>query len=216
MTTRKLLALSATLAAACATPDGSTRKPPSGSRAALVVMDMQHDFLAPDGKLPVAADQVDGMVAAANVLVDTAVQKGLLVVYVVNHFRRSQWLSNLFRHSAALEGSAGAGMDERVHQVSDRVFVKSQRDAFTNPAFGDFLRQQGVGHLLVAGVFADACVKATVQSALASGYHVTVVSDAVGARDERTRQKALGCMRRAGAEVARAAGLTLQLSSASR
>lgn len=52
------------------------------------------------------------------------------------------------------------------------------RDAFSNPAFGDWVDGQGAGAVVLLGAQTDFCVAATVKGAIARGLGVTVVSDA--------------------------------------
>ncbi|WP_318036909.1 isochorismatase family protein [Mesorhizobium sp. AR02] len=58
------------------------------------------------------------------------------------------------------------------------TFAKSVRDAFSNPAFGDWVARQGAGAVVILGAQTDFCVAATVRGAIARGLGVTVVSDA--------------------------------------
>ncbi|RUZ80194.1 isochorismatase family protein [Mesorhizobium sp. M7A.F.Ca.US.006.01.1.1] len=64
-------------------------------------------------------------------------------------------------------------------QAADEpTFAKSVRDAFSNPAFGDWVAGQGAGAVVLLGAQTDFCVAATVKGAIARGLGVTVVSDA--------------------------------------
>jgi nicotinamidase-related amidase len=58
------------------------------------------------------------------------------------------------------------------------TFAKSARDAFSNPAFGDWVAGQGASAVVLLGAQTDFCVAATVKGAIARGLGVTVVSDA--------------------------------------
>jgi nicotinamidase-related amidase len=55
------------------------------------------------------------------------------------------------------------------------------RSSFANTDLDRQLRQQGITHVIVVGLFADACIKSTSRCAMKLGYHVTLVSDATGA-----------------------------------
>jgi nicotinamidase-related amidase len=172
------------------------------TKTAVLALDLQRDFLEEAGRMPVARNQVDGLVVAANAVIDRAAAKGVPVVYVLNEFRRSDWLLNLLRRGAAVVGSPGAELDPRVHVVGSARFPKWQTSAFTNPALDAFLREQGATHLVTLGLYAPHCLRATVAAALERGYEVTVVSDAVAAASDRSRDKALERMKRGGASLA--------------
>jgi nicotinamidase-related amidase len=85
------------------------------------------------------------------------------------------------------------------HGADARVFAKCRADAFTNPALQTFLKERGIHNLIVVGVMAEACVRATVKGAIRLGYQVTVIPEAVPS--DRQWKKVLGFwdMRRAGA-----------------
>jgi nicotinamidase-related amidase len=187
-------------------PLGSTSGPPIAAyptpRTALLVMDLQRDFLADDGRMPVARDQVTGMLDATNALLARATELGLDVVYVRNAFSEWDVIGNLARNGAAVAGSDGARLDPRVRAVGNAGFTKDQPDAFSNPELDAHLREHEIGRLVVAGVFADQCVRATVLGALNREYQVTVLSDGVAAATDRDREQALVGLVADGAEVA--------------
>ncbi len=160
--------------------------------------------------MPIAAPQVAPLLAVANRLIDAAASRGVPVVYVVNAFPRSQFILNFFRHCAAVADSAGAEIDPRVHvRPGATVFRKARGDAFSNPELDAFLRKSGVQHLVIVGVFAPACVRATARGALRTGYRVTVVGDGVGAASDGARERALSRMAADGVAVAKAEAVAL-------
>lgn len=181
------------------------------SESALIVLDLQRDFLEEGGRMVIAAQQVAPVLGVANGLIDDAVAKGVPVVYVVNAFPRSQHILNFFRHGAAVAGTPGAEVNPRVHRAPDAAsFPKERGDAFSNPNLDPFLQKNGVRHLVIVGVFAPACVRATAHGALGRGYRVTVVSDGVGAASERARDRALARIASDGAVVVRAEATVLR------
>jgi nicotinamidase-related amidase len=58
------------------------------------------------------------------------------------------------------------------------VFGKTIDNAFSQPALGAWLDENGVGHVILAGAQTDECVEATLGGALDRGLEVTVVADA--------------------------------------
>lgn len=169
---------------------------------AAVVMDMQVDFLDSSGKLPVEQSQVDTMLEATNQLTAKLLEQGD-VVYVVNHFAPED-ITNIFRNGAAVRGDPGAKLDDRVVLVKDNQFRKDQPSAFTNPHLYDYLVAHQAATLVVVGVFAEACVKATVDEALRLGFAVIVLQDGVAGHDDQARSDALEEMENAGAQIQRA------------
>jgi nicotinamidase-related amidase len=100
------------------------------------------------------------------------------------------------------EGSAGAEIDPRVPFPADALVVsKAKPNAFTNPALAEILTSAGIHHLVVLGVMAEGCVRATVNSAIRRGFSVTVVSDGVASTRDFLRRFGLKSMRKAGARI---------------
>lgn len=194
---------------------GATSGPPipvyEAPSTAVLVLDLQRDFLAADARMPIARNQVDGVLAASNAVIGAAAESGAKVVYVANQFSPSDVVANLFRRSAALRGSRGAALDPRVLEVEGEHFPKSARDAFTNPDLDAYLRRERVSRLVVLGVFADACVRGTILGALNRGYAVTVVREGVGASSDSSCASALAAYAKAGATVAAVDDVVLSL-----
>jgi nicotinamidase-related amidase len=171
---------------------------------ALLVIDMQADFIGEDARFPIDRARVARLIAKVNAAIDEARARGALVVHIGNEFRRLS-LANVFRNFAALEGSPGARLDARVKHDGIPYLSKQRGDAFTNPELGALLSGAGVRRLLLAGVFADGCVRATARGALARGYDVHVLGDCVASRSDRNTARALSSLRSLGASVARTA-----------
>ncbi len=74
---------------------------------------------------------------------------------------------------------------------------------FDGTGLADLLRDAGITHLLVGGLATDYCVKVTVLHALAAGFDVTVLCDAIAAVDVEAGdgERALREMAGAGARV---------------
>jgi nicotinamidase/pyrazinamidase len=152
-------------------------------QVALLVVDLQKEFLEPGGRQPVAPSQVAAMLAATNRLVESARSLGVELVYV-----RS-------------DASAGGELDSRLQHPSGPVFRKGRADAFSNPELDQFLRSRAVDHLVLAGVFADASVYYTAEGAMNRGYKVKVVRDAVASTSDARRVHALEALQREGVEL---------------
>jgi nicotinamidase-related amidase len=176
-------------------------------RKAVLVLDLQRDFLEPTGRLPVARHQVDELIRTTNAVVEDAGQRGIPVIYVLNDFPRRDFVANVFRRWAALSGSRGAELDPRVRLQGQLRVPKHAADAFTNPELDRQLQKLGVKQVVILGVFANACVRATAQGALRKGYQVTVVRDGVAAGSDRSRDRALERLSRDGAIIATSAAL---------
>jgi len=172
-------------------------------RQALLLIDFQKDFLASDGKMPVARDQVAGVLSATRAAIDQARGDGALIVMIGNEFPPGDRIGNLLRHHAAIAGSAGAAWDERAAPgPADAVYLpKWKGSAFCNRELGELLAREGVDQVTLCGLYARACVMATAREAQSRGLSVTVLRDAVACRSNGSRAAALSRLARRGVEL---------------
>jgi nicotinamidase-related amidase len=168
---------------------------------ALLVVDIQNDFTGQQARMPVDPLQADEMIENINKLIEHAQQLKLLVIYIVNEYTLFDPL-NIFRNFAAIQGSEGAKLDSRLIVSNQNYFPKKAGDAFSNPELTSFLKRKGISEVLVAGVYAEACILQTTKGALRNGFSVKVVADAIGTKSQEKRQRCLDEYRKMGIEVA--------------
>ncbi len=68
------------------------------------------------------------------------------------------------------------------------VFVKNSYDAFTNGDFINTLEKLRIRYILVAGVFGDGCVMASICGGFSRGYHMIMLKDLIETTDDVDRQ----------------------------
>lgn len=185
----------------------------TGPRA-LLLLDFQRDFLADDGRMPVARHHVAPVLAAARRAADRALLGGDLVVTVGNEFRRSDVIGNLLRRRAAIAGSPGTAWDDRIDVDAALYVPKAAGSAFTNPALSAALEERGIRHVTIAGLYAKGCVRATAQAALRRGLTVSVLGDAVACSSDRSRERALARLTDRGVHVITSGAATMNGRSA--
>jgi nicotinamidase-related amidase len=175
---------------------------PRGRRA-LLLIDFQRDFLAVDGRMPVARHHVTGVVVATRMAIERAQANGDLIVRIGNEYRPGDRIGNLLRHHAAMAGTPGTAWDARVEvNGADAYYLaKWKGSAFSNPELGDLLAREAVTDVVLCGLYAHACVTATARAALARGLRVTVLRDAVACKSDGSREAALHRMALNGVEL---------------
>jgi len=161
------------------------------TRRALLLIDFQQDFLDDDGRMPVARNQVAPVLAATRAAIGQAQRDGELIVKIGNEFRPRDWVGNLLRRHAAVAGSAGTRWDVRADVPGAAYLPKWKSDAFCNPRLQQLLASHGIEQVVLAGLYAGACVTATAKGAMAMGLRVIVLPDAVACRSDSSRQAAL-------------------------
>jgi len=181
----------------------------------LVLIDYQEDFLDPNGRMPIASNQIEPMLKATNEMVAAARGQLVPVVYTMAEHTPFDMIGNVTRHYAAMRYESGSTLDPRVDSYAGVYFTKSEPGAFTNPQFEAHLQVLDCGRLVIAGVYANRAVIATAKQAIARGYRVTVISDAIGAATEEQRDAALGEMKKDGVQIESSTDFIASLSAGS-
>lgn len=172
--------------------------PPLGSDpTALLVIDMQRDFLDPGA--PVETPGGLALVPAINRLARAARAAGVPVVFTHERHRadRSDFGIELeYEPAHCLEGTPGAELTPALEVDPRDYHVTSKRryDAFLGTDLDGLLRSLGVGALVVVGVCTDICVASTVQHARNLDYRVFVARDGVAGTSPERHEAALLCL----------------------
>ncbi|WP_420398738.1 cysteine hydrolase family protein [Flagellimonas sp.] len=132
---------------------------------ALLVIDMQKGSFTP--KTP--RFDTEGVVARINTLAALFRENGWPVVIIqhdgtgTGEFEKNNWDWEL--------------LDEIQTEPQDTLLDKYANDVFYRSKLQELLTAWGTQELLITGCATDFCVEATVQSALAKDYKITVMSD---------------------------------------
>jgi nicotinamidase-related amidase len=95
----------------------------------------------------------------------------------------------------------GTAPDLRALAPSAPVWGKSTFSALADPEIRSGLETRHVRHLVICGIETPICVYQTALDAIADGLHVTILSDAVGARRGDDARFCLEALARAGAHI---------------
>jgi nicotinamidase-related amidase len=182
--------------------EGFVRDP---QRTALLVIDMQNDFLLPDAPVP-APGGLD-LVPIISGFAEACRKAGFPVVFTQEMHRPD--LSDFgieldFEPPHCLEGTPGMDVVAGLQPHPGDVLIQRKRryDAFLGTDLDLALRQRGVENLLVTGVCTDFCVISTVHHARNLDYRCVVLSDAVAGTTIERHDAALMCMEHVFARVA--------------
>ncbi|HXC88530.1 MAG TPA: isochorismatase family cysteine hydrolase [Stellaceae bacterium] len=169
-------------------------------RAALVIIDMQRDFLEPGGFGAALGNDVSLLrrtIAPSRQLLDKARAAGLTVVHTREGHRAD--LADLPPAKKA-RGRLSAGIGdpgpmgrilvrgEDGHDIIPELYPRPGEPIVDKPGKGAFhatdldamLRNRGIAQLIVCGVTTEVCVHTTVREANDRGYDCVVVADCVG------------------------------------
>jgi nicotinamidase-related amidase len=184
-------------------------------RTALLIIDMQRDFLDPQGYIARSGVDVSILrraIPGSRRLLTAARASGVRVIHTREGHRPD--LSDLTRvkqrrtlRSGAPIGSAGPlgrllVRGEPGHEIIDELLPLAHETVIDKPGFGAFystdlelvLRTGGISSLVIAGVTTDICVHSTLREAIDRGFECTTVADACAAGDPAIHAAMLTCI----------------------
>jgi len=207
-----------------AVPDNFSFDP---QRTALVVIDMQRDFIEPGGFGAALGNDVTPLAAiipAVQQLLDIARQAGLLVIHT-----RESHLPDLSDCPPAKRAGGPAGMQigdvgpmgrilvrgEPGNQILEAVAPLAGEWVIDKPGKGMFyatdlherLQQQGIDSLIFAGVTTEVCVQTSMREANDRGYRCLLIDEATESYFPEFKQVTLAMITAQGGIVGRVAHL---------
>jgi nicotinamidase-related amidase len=151
------------------------------SRTALVIVDMQNDFVAEGGSLRVP--DAESTIPAISALLELARAYGMRVVFTQDTHRDGDPEWRIWPEHAR-EGSWGWQIVEALAPAQDETVIRKVRyDGFYGTPLDHLLRLWGVTTLVICGTVANICVHYTAASAALRWYDVIIPRDAVSALD---------------------------------
>ena len=151
----------------------------NSKETALIIVDMQNDFVHEKGALcvPSAKDTVP----VIKNLLNKAREKGVKVFYTQD-WHEEEDIEFPIWGKHAVKGTWGAEIiDELKPQKGEYVIKKLRYDAFFGTSLDHLLRINGIKNLVITGTVANICVLHTAGSAALHGYKIIVPKDAISA-----------------------------------
>ncbi|MBI3903176.1 MAG: aldehyde dehydrogenase family protein [Nitrosomonadales bacterium] len=153
-------------------------------RAALLLVDLQQDYLNRPGLQPPAARFIHD----AAKLLELCRRSGISVLHAVTRVRADgsdrmpHWQRDQRR--ACVAGTSGVLPPQELAPLPhEPVFAKTFFNPFDNPELGAALAAGEVDTLIIAGLYTHACVRAAVLDAYRLGYEVWLARDAVASTE---------------------------------
>lgn len=153
-------------------------------QAALLLVDLQNDFLDRPGLIP-ARDMV---VAAATTLLQHCRDLNITILHAQTKVRADgtdrmpHWIENGIQ--ACVAGTPGIKPPSSLQPLpQERRFSKSYYSAFENSEIEQTLHTLGIDTLIVAGIYLHGCIRATVLDAYTKGFKVWIAQEAVASTE---------------------------------
>jgi nicotinamidase-related amidase len=186
------------------------------TRTALVVVDMQRDFVAPGGafdRLGVDISMYPPMIPCLTRLLDGARASGVRVVHIVMTTlpegmsdSPAQLRFNLRLHRAShgegepmrygADGSEGQQIIPELAPRDGELVVKKYRSSgFWGTNLDLLLRSNGIKTVVMTGGTTEGCVESTARDAMFNDYYVVLAEDCVASDDRAQHEASMLLMR---------------------
>ncbi len=178
----------------------------SASSTALVVIDLQEDFLSNTGyfaKSGYDPSPLRAILPTVNKLIVAARAAGVRVIHTRQGYRGDmadmtpyeKWRrkrNGLEGTQVLLRSSPGFQIVKDIDVRDEDIIVdKTCNGAFTYTDFEHVLRAQGISHLLFSGCTTDVCVHTTLREACDRNFQCLTISDACASGDQYAHEAAL-------------------------
>jgi len=179
---------------------------PNHKKIALIIIDMQNDFV-----LPHAPQCVKGAVSViSNIqkVLDRFREKSLPVFHVYREYRadgsdieKTRFDDFIHRKKYCVPQTKGCEIIDELSPVEGEYsIVKNRFSGFMNTELDFILRRLEVESIVICGVQYPNCIRATVFDGVALGYDVILVTDATAAQTEEIAQANIVDIRNIGVE----------------
>ena len=206
---------------------------PDTSRSALIIVDMQNDFVHPDGGFARCAREnpergwdmpfIMGTIPQVRRLLDAFRGAGRPVIHIITTHDPAyadaqwpHWRSGLTGENRTflIEGSWGAQIaDELKPHDGEHIVIKKGYGGFSNTPLDTIFRYLGVTTCVVAGATTTVCVSTTLRGGVGYNYHMILVEDAVAETDRELHEAEVKILGLAfAAEIKTTAGVVAMLN----
>ena len=163
---------------------------PARAENAILVIDMQNDFVLPDGPLFVAG--APATIPAIRDFLDFGRSHGWAIIYVCRGHHPSGIDAEPFRRHLfaegrpfCVEGTAGARIADGIApQPGDILLHKTRFSAFFGTHLDIILRGLATKNVYITGTQYPNCVRPTAVDAMSLGYNTIIVTDCCSAASE--------------------------------
>jgi nicotinamidase-related amidase len=167
-------------------------------KTAYIIIDIQNDYF-PGGKL----EMLNSTMAAEN------------AKKVLEFFRKKKLTVIHIRHENTaptatffIPGTEGANIHSSVTPLKNEpVLLKHKPSSFIGTTLDEDLKAKGITHLIISGMQSNVCVRSTTLEALTKNYKVTVVDDAIAAKNIEVHNTAVAEIVEKGAQTVKAASI---------
>jgi nicotinamidase-related amidase len=186
---------------------------------ALLVIDMQNDFVMPGSSIRIAGAKAT--VPVIKKVLNGFRNVGLPVFHAVREYRPDgsdieiTRLDNfLERNKVVVPGTRGCEIIEELKPIPGEYrIVKNRFSAFLMTELDLMLRRLGIEHVVICGTEYPTCIRTTIFDAISYNYFVTLITDACSAQTPEVAEANITDIKNVGVECLTSAEFIKQLNA---
>jgi len=151
-------------------------------KTAVMVIDMQNDFIEEKGKLYVPRSEK--LIKPIKSILDKAREAGATIIYTQDWHHGDDPEFEVWGEHALADSWGAEIVEELKPKEGEFVVRKPSYDAFYGTPLEHILRYRGLENLILTGVLANICVLHTAGSAAMRGYRLIIPVDCILALNE--------------------------------
>jgi nicotinamidase-related amidase len=182
-------------------------------KPALLIIDMQNDFVLDKKPLKVAGAQA--VIPKIQAVLAEFRKRSLPVFHILRVHRPDGSDVEIIRQERfrqqpfAVAGTPGAAViDELKPHKGEYVLEKTRMSAFIGTELDLMLRTLGVSTLFICGIQTPNCIRTTVFDGIAYNYPVALIDDATGASSEEVHRANVRDMQNIGVRIVKTAEIS--------
>jgi nicotinamidase-related amidase len=139
-------------------------------------------------------NEKDKMIKSINALIDISDPEK--VVYVKSYAKALSVSLKGFKTDTL----PNQQLDKELHIVNNRVYVKSEGDAFAENEISGYLNQNNA-KVIITGLLAEKCIFKTAMGGLSRNYAIYLVPNAIGGKSDKSKNQIIEKLLNTGAKV---------------
>ena len=149
------------------------------NRKALLVIDMQNDYLGPKRKAVFSYDSAE-LTASVNRAIHRYQSEGADILYIAHilpNIATNRWFIGF-----SIKGTEGAKLYDGLDIVSDLYFEKNLSNTYTAKRFREYMKEKQYDEVAICGLDECGCVGKTALGAAKTGVRVVLFENCIGRR----------------------------------
>lgn len=164
-------------------------------KQALIIVDMQNDFVHPDGAEPIIQTERKPVVSNIARLVSWARKRHMPIIFTQDTHSEDQDFEARGMKKHGIKDSWGWQIIKELPvKTTDILIEKDAYSGFVYTKLDNILKTKSIKQVIIVGVYTYICVQSTAIDAYQRGFDVVFVKECMAADNKEKHNRAIGVM----------------------